>query len=210
MAAIDWAREAERYRRQDWLERRALREVLRLLEPDTDEDLLDVATGPASLLAELAMMARPPRVAVGIDTSPEMLAQAPELPAGWELRVADATELPFADSSFDVATATYLLHLLEPDAKRLAIAELARVLRPGGRLGTVTVGPPRGPLGRLAWPAIQALARRDRGRMAALRDLDPGSELSAAGFREVSRSRTGSGYPSLCLVCVNGSRQGRG
>ncbi len=203
MSGIDWAREAGRYDRQLWLERRAVRELLRLLEPLAQQRVLDVATGPATVLAELAKMTPRPLKAIGLDRSPEMLAEAPPLPAGWELRVGDATSLPFADSSFDLVTSAYLLHLLEPDLRRRVISEIARVLRPGARLATVTVAPPRGPLGRLAWPAIQAGARRGWGRLAGLRDLDPIEELRAAGFTEERRAHTARGYPSLSLVCVN-------
>jgi SAM-dependent methyltransferase len=55
-----------------------------------------------------------------------------------DLAVADAQALPFADRSFDVAIANHVLYHV-PDRPR-ALAELARVLRPGGRLYAATVG----------------------------------------------------------------------
>jgi ubiquinone/menaquinone biosynthesis C-methylase UbiE len=45
-----------------------------------------------------------------------------------------ADALPLADESVDVATATLLLHHLDPQTKERALAEMRRVLRPGGRL----------------------------------------------------------------------------
>jgi SAM-dependent methyltransferase len=57
---------------------------------------------------------------------------------GVDARVGDAQELPFEDESFDCALAAWMLyHVPEPER---AVAELARVLRPGGRLVAVTNG----------------------------------------------------------------------
>jgi len=64
-----------------------------------------------------------------LDESRRRLAACAPVP---ELRVADTQSLPFADASFDVATANHMLYHV-PDRAR-ALAELARVLRPGGRL----------------------------------------------------------------------------
>ena len=72
----------------------------------------------------------------GIDLSPAMLdrarARASSLGRSIDLRVADAQRLPFADASFDTVTATLTLCSVPDDAT--AVAEMARVLRPGGRL----------------------------------------------------------------------------
>jgi SAM-dependent methyltransferase len=71
---------------------------------------------------------------VAIDQSPRMV----ELTAarGIDARLADVQKLPFEDREFDVAVAAWMLyHVPELDS---ALAELARVLRPGGRLVAVT------------------------------------------------------------------------
>jgi ubiquinone/menaquinone biosynthesis C-methylase UbiE len=72
----------------------------------------------------------------GIELSPKMLAiahrRARELNAGLDLRTGDAQDLPFPDASFDTVVATLALCTI-PDDRR-AVAEAARVLRPGGRL----------------------------------------------------------------------------
>ncbi|MFB3853226.1 MAG: class I SAM-dependent methyltransferase [Vicinamibacterales bacterium] len=53
---------------------------------------------------------------------------------GGRVARADVTRLPFADASFDVVTSFDVLYCLEDEAERAAIAEMARVLRPGGGL----------------------------------------------------------------------------
>jgi len=80
------------------------------------------------------------------------------------------------------------------------IAEAARVLRPGGRLITVTVGMPRSAPLALAFAPLAAIARRSGGIMAGLRVMDPQPELTAGGFRVRAACRTGRGYPSLIVL----------
>jgi ubiquinone/menaquinone biosynthesis C-methylase UbiE len=72
----------------------------------------------------------------GIDLSPEMLAlakaSAKKIGRTIELKEGDAQNLPFADRSFDTVVCTYALCSVPDEAR--AIAEMKRVLRPGGRL----------------------------------------------------------------------------
>jgi len=102
--------------------------------------VLDVATG-TGLVAE-ALLARGFRV-TGLDQSPGMLAAARARFAGCvELVEASADALPFADASFDHLTFTYLLRYVDDPGATLA--ELARVVRPGGTVAMVEFGLPRG------------------------------------------------------------------
>jgi SAM-dependent methyltransferase len=71
---------------------------------------------------------------VATDLSPRMIELARA--RGVDAQLADVQELPFADGEFDVAVAAWMLYHV-PDLER-AITELARVLRPGGRLIAVT------------------------------------------------------------------------
>jgi SAM-dependent methyltransferase len=71
---------------------------------------------------------------VATDLSPRMVELARE--RGVHAQVADVQALPFADGSFDVAVAAWMLYHV-PDLDR-AVSELARVLRPGGRLVALT------------------------------------------------------------------------
>lgn len=200
MAPGSWDRFATDYERQLWLERDAIQILLDLTAPRAGDRVLDVATGPAPVLAKLAEREDRPRVVVGLDSSAAMLEHAPELPTGWELCEADATKMPFADASFDVVLASYLLHFLEPDVRVRVLEECARVLRPDGTLGAVTVAPPKTIAGRILYAPIRFVAERSEGRLRGMRPLDPAPELERAGFVVSARERTLRGYPSLIVV----------
>jgi len=73
---------------------------------------------------------------VAIDLSPRMVELARE--RGVDAQVGDAQDIPFEDASFDCAIANWMLYHV-PDIDR-ALAELARVLRPGGTLVATTNG----------------------------------------------------------------------
>lgn len=80
----------------------------------------------------------------GLDFSEAMLARARAKSTGIEWVHGDLLALPFADGSFDVATVGFgIRNVPELDA---GLRELARVLRPGGRLGCLEITQPRGPL----------------------------------------------------------------
>jgi ubiquinone/menaquinone biosynthesis C-methylase UbiE len=78
---------------------------------------------------------------IGVDQSPEMLAQAAAKVPQAQFRVGDLASLPIADASVDlVLRALALSHL---DDVEEAVAEFRRVLRPGGRLIVTDVHPIR-------------------------------------------------------------------
>jgi ubiquinone/menaquinone biosynthesis C-methylase UbiE len=90
---------------------------------------LDVACGTGRHAARLAAAGHE---TVGIDATPAMLDVARTRVPGAEFREADFTDLPFDDATFDLAIcALALAHLPDPSP---AIAEIARVVRPGGRV----------------------------------------------------------------------------
>lgn len=112
-----------------------------------DKDVLEVGCGTGLVLARIARFARSAR---GIDLSPNMLEQARS--RGLDVQVANATALPFADASFDVACSFKVIaHVREVD---LALMEMARVVRPGGFVLAEFYNPQslRGLLKRLAPP----------------------------------------------------------
>jgi ubiquinone/menaquinone biosynthesis C-methylase UbiE len=101
-----------------------------------DQRLLDVACGTGRLLG-FVKQNHPRLPVVGVDLSAAYLRRARRELRAWswiELAVAAAEALPFADASFDLVTSVYLFHELPRSVRERAAAELARVLRPGGRL----------------------------------------------------------------------------
>jgi SAM-dependent methyltransferase len=92
--------------------------------------ILDAGCGAGPLLAELHARGA---VVSGFDLSPKMLTLARGRVPGADLRVADlAAPLPYADGAFDDVVVSLVLHYLEDWGP--ALAELRRVLKPGGRL----------------------------------------------------------------------------
>ncbi len=95
---------------------------------------LDVGSGPGNVTASLARAAGPDGLAVGVDISEPMLQRAVRNEAGPQVGFikADAQRLPFRDNTFDAVVSTAVLQLVPNPAA--ALAEMARVLRPRGRL----------------------------------------------------------------------------
>ena len=102
-----------------------------------DDRLLDVCCGPG-MVAEAAVM-RGARV-TGLDFSAAAIALARQRVAAAEFHEGDAQALPFEDNRFDAAVCGFgLIHL--PDATR-GLAEMLRVVRPGGRIAVSVWQPP--------------------------------------------------------------------
>jgi len=152
---------------QDPRWRRALVDAVQAAPTDR---ILDVATGTGLVARELVR--RYGCAVVGLDQSPDMLEGArraldgrAELARRIELVEGQAERLPFADAEFDHLTFTYLLRYVDDPAATLG--ELARVVRPGGRVACVEFGRPRGAwlwpwrlYTRVGLPALGRLAGR--------------------------------------------------
>jgi demethylmenaquinone methyltransferase/2-methoxy-6-polyprenyl-1,4-benzoquinol methylase len=103
--------------------------------------VLDVATGTGAVAREL--LRQKGCTVVGLDQSPEMLAEARRrLPENVKLVEGTAEQLPFPDGSFDALTFTYLLRYVSDPAATLR--ELARVVRPGGTIAGLEFAVPHG------------------------------------------------------------------
>lgn len=111
------------------------RRMLEALPPGPGRRVLDIGCGPGDDVREIAAHLTPGGLAVGLDRSDVMLDVARRRSAGSPLPVefhsGDACALPFPDGSFDAVRAERtLVHVDDP---ALAVAEMARVLRSGGR-----------------------------------------------------------------------------
>jgi ubiquinone/menaquinone biosynthesis C-methylase UbiE len=99
--------------------------------------ILDVGCGPASVTASLAHAAGPGALVLGLDRSEAMLARAVRTQSGPQIGFlrADAQQLPLRGETVDAVVSIGVLQFI-PDPV-VALAEMARVLRPGGRLAVV-------------------------------------------------------------------------
>ena len=128
-----WDRSAPRYDRQmGYFERFMARDSRKWVCAQASGDVLEVAIGTGLNLPEYPSGVR----ITGIEWSTGMLEiarhRARELELSADLREGDAQELPFPDATFDTVVCTFSLCAI-PEEQR-AIAEMARVLRPGGLL----------------------------------------------------------------------------
>ncbi len=138
------------------------------MAPTPDQRVLDVATGTAMVAAELVRQGAG-RV-VGLDQSEAMLSAArgrlahtPELSDRITLLTGQAEALPFADAEFDALTFTYLLRYV--DDRAATMRELARVVKPGGRIGMLEFGVPEDRTLRALWRAHTRLGLPLLGRL---------------------------------------------
>lgn len=177
---------------------------------------LDVSTGTGDLAFLLARRAPAGKV-VGLDLLPEMIniarsRAARRAGAGVTLIVGDALALPFPDATFSCATAGFSLRNM-PDVP-VAISEMTRVIRPGGRVALLELSPMdsglRATLFRLYFhglvPLIGKLIARDRAAYTYLPQSvdrfyeaeDLAAILRASGLERVSYQRFGFG-----TVCIH-------
>ena len=167
----------------------------------------DLACGTGDLCRELARGGCRP---IGFDFSMGMLRAAPWQATGWPPVNADVLELPLPDSALDGATCGFALRNLT--AVPPLFAELARVLRPGGRIGLLEVDSPTNPVlrwghglyfGRVVPLIGAALSDRDAYRylpesvayLPSAGELQV--ELRSAGFVDVQPRRLSAGIAQL-------------
>lgn len=156
------------------------RALVAAIDPQPGQRVLDVATGTGLVARELVHQGGCNVVAV--DQSPHMLAgarrrlaEAPELAARVRLVQGEAECLPFADQEFDALTFTYLLRYVENAVATMG--ELARVVRPGGRIGMIEFGVPPSSLLRALWRVHTRLVLPLAGRLVSASWYDVGRFL---------------------------------
>jgi ubiquinone/menaquinone biosynthesis C-methylase UbiE len=141
-------------------------EVRSFVAPAGEERAIDAGTGAGTLALALAPLVRE---VVGVDIVPELLARGREgAPANVTFVEGDATRLPFDSGTFDLACSRRTLHhIARPE---LAIAELARVTVPGGRVFVDDQIAPVDPLAALELDRFERA--RDTSHTRTLPDID--------------------------------------
>lgn len=126
------------------------RKAVQLSGATRGQRVLDCATGTGDLALELKRAVGEGEV-IGTDFCAEMLRAAPEKArrAGFamEFAVADALQLPYPDGRFDIASMAFGIRNVDDPVR--CLREMARVVKPGGRVVVLEFGQPRGVFGAL-------------------------------------------------------------
>ena len=159
--------------------------------------ILDLGCGTGAMSIALAQEL-PDATVIGIDGDPEVLerARAKAAAAGVELELHEslADALPLADASVDCVVSTLVFHHLPATVKRAALAEVARVLTPGGKLVICDVGRAQDPVMRAAFLVVQLLdGFATTGENAAGRLPEIVAEAGFGRVEILDRVRTGAG-----------------
>lgn len=122
--------------RGQWRELR--RRTIALAQVQPGERALDVGCGTGTLALDVARLVGRTGHVAGVDPGAGQIARARakaarhHLPIEFQIGVIE--QLPFPDQSFDIVFSTLMMHHLPAPLKRQGLAEIARVLKPGGRL----------------------------------------------------------------------------
>ena len=176
----------------DWLaplmtlgsEHRLHKQVVARLALDRPAAVLDVGCGTGTLTRQIydALPAEAPRRVCGVDAAEAMIAVANKKAGarpGLAFAAALAEELPYPDASFDRVLSTFFFHHLNVDLKIQSLAEIWRVLRPGGQAAILDVDVPYSLFGKICawsgyWLFHQAeIAENIRGKLRAALDASP-------------------------------------
>ena len=184
-----------------WFLRSSEASIHRLSLVKPGDKVLDVGCGSGRLTMAAQKWVGSEGETVGIDPSPEMIQVARQnaarrrLAVKFELGVVEA--LPFPDGSFDVVLNRLMLHHLPGDLMQRGLAEMRRVLKPGGVCLVVDFEPPKsGFLRMVVKNHMTPMAEVDVRRYVPL--------LEEAGFTEVESGSTGSKWLSFVRGRVAG------
>ncbi|MDH3539250.1 MAG: nitroreductase family deazaflavin-dependent oxidoreductase [Acidimicrobiia bacterium] len=177
---------------EGYWERPARRQGIAALGPLPGERILEIGSGPGSALAELARDVHPGGQVVGLDLSSAMCRAARRRleaidalgPAA--VTQGDAAALPFATNAFDACFMSFTLELFDTPLIPVVLAEVHRVVRPGGRVAVVAlsgVGPDTWMRRAYGWGHVKLP------RLLDCRPIHTEASLGEAGFAVVTSAR---------------------
>jgi ubiquinone/menaquinone biosynthesis C-methylase UbiE len=161
------------------------RALVAAVDPPEGSTVLDVGTGTGIVAAELGRAVGSHGRVIGIDPSIEMLRRG----RGERVAVAQAPGLPFRGGTFAAATASFVLSHL--DRYEQALADMAGVCRPGGRIGITAWGTAANPAGALWKTVAAAYVAADRLADEFRRVIPSEAPLSDAAHLELVLRRVG-------------------
>jgi len=176
------------------------RMVIELANVKPGDRVLDVGCGTGSLSLTAQSHAGPTGKVYGIDAAPEMIEVAKKKASrsglGVVFEVGLIEELAFPDATFDVVISRLAMHHLPDDLKRRGLAEVLRVLKPGGKFLIADFNPPSNPiLNHIATALVGSHMMQTN-----VWSLPP--MLESAGFAEVTSGPTRSSF----LAFVSGKK----
>jgi ubiquinone/menaquinone biosynthesis C-methylase UbiE len=167
--------------------KRLRRMTIALAQIQPGDRVLEVGCGTGDVAIAACAPAGARGSVAGIDAGPEMIAvaRAKAARAGVtvDFRVEPIEALTYPDASFDVVLSSLMMHHLPDDLKRQGLDQIARVLRPGGRLLIVDA---KRPNGHLAW-GLNALMLHGKLKTG-IQDLP--AMLQEAGFTSIEAGAT--------------------
>lgn len=127
-------------------ERRFREKTVAIMDIQPDDKILDIGCGTGSLTIMIARYLSATGHVIGIDAAPRMIKIARNKAARArnkaEFAVGIAEKLDFDDASFDIVVNSMFTHHIDNELKKLAFAEMFRVLKQGGRLCTADIDKP--------------------------------------------------------------------
>ncbi len=154
-------------------------QLLDVVAPVPGTRLLDVGSGRGAIASAAAARGC---VVTAVDAAPRMVSLLSDAHPEMDVRLMDAHRLDLPDSSYDLATGGFVIHLVDDRAR--VLDELRRVLRPGASVALTTPGPCED---RGRWDAWNALCIEFAGapEQGSGSDLEVAPYLRAAGFADI-------------------------
>ena len=173
-------------------ERAARQAGVQALDLEAGEAVLELGFGTGNEVLDLAKLVGPKGKVAGIDISSGMLGVAnrklaeAKPPTPIDLRVGDARQLPFTDQEFNAVYTSFTLELFPPADIPTVLAEARRVLKPGGRIGVVSMATVLPGHHTSALERVYVWMHRHFPHLVDCRPIDTEGVVSAAGFRIAS------------------------